>query len=459
MPEQKEVYELFFSSTAARQSEDGLIWKPMLPVGTWTVGPNGGPLRVVEGNSPDPRQAIGLKDIVDAFREKAVAHITIPKTHADAVDENTGYIEAVDIANYNGVPTLFGGHRFTDPEIKRKVEQGSIANTSVGLEFDYVRKEDGKKFPIVLRHNALTNRPWLGSRLAPFGVKAGEEDVEYVVHAAEFDGFDLSRDQINELLSKEFETIIAFGEDRVLYEKDGKSFVRNFQIVNGDLVLDEEEYIVTSKATDEDDDADKATSDSSPTLSEEDPSKETSNMSDKNKTDETVSPKEIDLSEIDVTKLDLSDHPAIKAAVDENERLKTQLAEVAKRERVRDADKLITDLKAMGMSEERGFTAFLKCVRDVLLSDEGDTAILLSEDDGEPAPITASQIVRNLLDTLPKGEDGKLTAQFAEQHTDPLNRSEDEKPSNEDVDEPLPIEERVQAAEDWFDKNFPATAV
>ena len=74
------------------------------------------------------------------------------------------------------------------------------------------------------------------------------------------------------------------------------------------------------------------------------------------------------------------------------------------------------------------------------------------------ARATASQLVRDLLDTLPKGDDGKLTAQFAEQHTDPLDRSKDEKPSTDDPDEQPSEEERVQAAEDWFDKHFPAHA-
>src|SRR5690606_25969324 len=88
----------------------------------------------------------------------------------------TGFINRLRVRpGSDGVHYLMAGHRFTENDIERKVLNGRIANTSVGLEFDYVRKEDGKRFPVVLRHVALTNRPWI-NRLTPFGVNASEED-------------------------------------------------------------------------------------------------------------------------------------------------------------------------------------------------------------------------------------------------------------------------------------------
>lgn len=445
--------ELFFSSTTAQVGDDGLIWKPMLPEGFWKVGPNGRPLKVVAGKSRDPRKAIGMQDIVDAFNEGAVAHVTVPKSHADAVDENTGYVKALEIRDHNGVKTLFGGHEITDGDIKKKIEEGSIANTSVGLEYDYQRKDSGKTYPVVLRHNALTNRPWLGSRLAPFGVNAAETEDEYEVTSLEF----------SEPFSDETEGILTFGEieseiaeqtglsvlgmteNRVVLRDGDETVVRNFEIVDGEVKLSEP-------------DADSSTSEQPSTLPEEQLQEELSEMPDAPKDNEQQTPA-TEPAPLDVNALDLSEHPQLKAKDEENARLRARLDQLAARERERDADAEVARLKTMGLDEEHGFTGFLKKTREILLSDEGDTALLLSEEGSDtPRPVTASQVVKELLASLPVDDEGKITVQLSEQATDPLDQSNKDKPPVTDEGDQLSEEERIAAADAFFDANFPTHA-
>jgi hypothetical protein len=168
---------------------DGLIWKEALATGIWAMTPGPGqkptpkPL-IVKYDSQDPKH-ISLKKLVDHFDQRAVDHVTVPLSHADRVDENTGFVEALKIVEdvkRQGHHKLLAGYRFTEPDILAKVTNGTIANNSVGILFDYVRKRDGKIFPQVLAHIALTNRPWIDG-LAPFGIAASEEH-EYIVLSA-----------------------------------------------------------------------------------------------------------------------------------------------------------------------------------------------------------------------------------------------------------------------------------
>lgn len=448
-----ECAELFFSSTTATVGEDGLIWKPMLPEGFWKVGPNGRPLKVIAGKSRDPRRAIGMQDIVEAFNEGAVAHVTVPKSHADAVDENTGYVKKLEIRDFNGVPTLFGGHEITDAEIKKKIEEGSIANTSVGLEYDYQRKDNGKTYPVVLRHNALTNRPWLGSRLAPFGVNAAETEDEYEVMSGEFSepftdatqGIMTFGEVESEIAEQTGLNVLGMSENVVVLIDGDKTVTKKFEIVDGEVKLSEP-------------DADSSTSDETSTLPEEQLQEELSEMPDAPKNDETPqTPPEP--APLDVNALDLSEHPQLKAKDEENARLRAQVEQLAAEQRERRANDDIAKLKSMGLDEEHGFTGFLKKTREILMSDEGETAILLSEDGTDtPRPVTASTLVRELLDTLPLGEDGKVKLQLSEQATDPLGEADKDKPPVTDENDQLSEDERIAAADAFFDANFPTHA-
>jgi hypothetical protein len=176
--------EMFFdgSGEEIRMGEDGLIYKTVLREGEWKFSPGPGqvpinkPIKVVKDGASDGRsRIISMKELKSNFDNKIKDHVTIPLSHDNKVDENTGYIRQVRIGeDESGRAILEAGFDFTEPDIKGKVERGTIANTSAGVLFDYIHKESGKKFNAILDHAALTNSPWLNG-MKPFGIEASED--------------------------------------------------------------------------------------------------------------------------------------------------------------------------------------------------------------------------------------------------------------------------------------------
>jgi hypothetical protein len=174
--------EMYFEDSSADE-EDGLIWKTILREGRWKLSPGPGgkgavarPIKIVKDGTSDAKKfIISMSELKKNFEDGVVEHVTIPVTHSDNVWENTGFVRALRFGkDEEGRVTLEAGHEFTEPDIKEKVQRGTIANTSAGVLFDYVQKEVGKKFNAVLAHNALTNRPWING-MAPFkGIEASE---------------------------------------------------------------------------------------------------------------------------------------------------------------------------------------------------------------------------------------------------------------------------------------------
>lgn len=180
----KTVFELFMPGEGlACAEEDNLIKKVVLRTGTWAMtpslqGPQRKPFKVVlDGPSKPAEGIVSLADIKSGFDEEAYEHVTVPLSHADKVDENTGYVKKLDIVPRSETEgDLVASIHFTDPKIRQKTKEGSIANTSVGLFYDHVRKSDGKVFPVAMAHSALTNRPWING-MQPFGIAASDDDA------------------------------------------------------------------------------------------------------------------------------------------------------------------------------------------------------------------------------------------------------------------------------------------
>lgn len=185
--EAAERFELFLSDEVEPLAQKGseLLWYPMIREGQWAVrpGPAGqkkkSPLKVVAGHSKNQRKEIGLQDLIDAFNDGAVEYVTVPETHENKTLENTGFISGMKIAKApiqtgpkkgQMAPTLFGGYHFTSSKAKEKVSEGSVAGRSCGILYDYVNTETGKKYPAVIEHVCLTNKPWI-TGMIPFGRK------------------------------------------------------------------------------------------------------------------------------------------------------------------------------------------------------------------------------------------------------------------------------------------------
>lgn len=168
--------------------EEKGIWKTILRTGTWRTRPGPGgkvlnrPLHV-KLDGPVGRGHVSLKKLVEAFEDGAVEHVTIPLSHQDRPEENTGLVKKLRIVEEgDGKARLEGLHAFSDPEIEKKVENRSILNTSCGILFNHIRKRDAKRYDQALGHVALTNKPWIDG-MEPFGqtLAASEQDFETVV--------------------------------------------------------------------------------------------------------------------------------------------------------------------------------------------------------------------------------------------------------------------------------------
>lgn len=181
----------------AEDSEKG-VWKPVLRTGKWSTrpGPDGQVLKkplIVKLAGEVGKGHVSLEKLKQAFDEQAVEHVTVPLSHQDKAVENTGFIRGLRIVEDDERP---GEHRmdalidFTDEEVEKKALNGSIANTSAGVLFDFVRKRDGKKYDMALGHVALTNKPWIDG-MAPFGKLAASQDAGvdhvdlYAVHESQ----------------------------------------------------------------------------------------------------------------------------------------------------------------------------------------------------------------------------------------------------------------------------------
>jgi hypothetical protein len=174
--------EMFFGDEDAAEEDDGVIWKTIMREGTWKYSPGPGqrpvakPITVVKDGTSDARKfTISLEELKKNFEAGAKDHVTIPTSHDDKVYENTGFIDRLKIdVDSKGRAVLKAAHRFTDKKIKQKVLDGSIANVSAGILFDYIKKDTGTKFNAILGHSALTNSPWLNDMEGWETLAAGE---------------------------------------------------------------------------------------------------------------------------------------------------------------------------------------------------------------------------------------------------------------------------------------------
>jgi hypothetical protein len=439
---QMELGELFCSDTSVSEA-DGLIWKIALPVGElklspgWDGKPVHRPLRVVDGNSEDSKSAIGLQDIVDAFDENAVQHVTVPLSHADKVHENTGFVRKLKVVELpDGRKALSCGIEFTEPEIREKVRRGSIANVSVGVQFDYHKKDNGKRYKAALQHVALTNHPWVPG-MPPFGAQMSESTMIVPLEVADeateaVDPWETAqdiwarRDMICDALDageSEFELVDFDRSFAIVTTEDGTRMQVPYVVEEGVALL------ALSKATPIEADAEDIVVDrveGETTGEEEQPDalmEAEATLTDESLADVTASkPTELEIAQsareelITTNTKEGGDHMSDEM-IEMSEDIKAKLSRLEELEakvRESDVEARITELKELGLSEYPGF---LKEVRELMLADDGGpAAVLLSEDSGERSGITVTEIVERLVNSLPRDEQGSF--KLSEQHID-----------------------------------------
>lgn len=176
------ILELFFSSSEPSEVDgegnDKLIWKDILREGEFAITPGRGkrvPFQVIpEGSSSASDRIISMSELESAFEDQAFEHVGIPLadnngSHNTASDllNNAGYVKKLRRKVKDGVTYLQAGLGFTEPDVKGRVQRGSIPNVSSGIYFNHVRKADAKEFPVALNHVLLTKNPWI-NKLEPF---------------------------------------------------------------------------------------------------------------------------------------------------------------------------------------------------------------------------------------------------------------------------------------------------
>lgn len=194
--------ELHFSSTEEgtedKLGDKNVIWKDILREGKFAITPGIGrrlPFEVVAQGKSDPEnRIISLPDLIEAYDERAFEDVTIPDGHpdpkkgTDSALNNTGYVNGLRIIKKKGLHYLQGALGFTEPDVAAKVRRGSVPNVSSGVLLNFVRKADGRKFPVSLNHVALAKTGWIDD-LAPFKrVFASDDNVDddFEIFAANF---------------------------------------------------------------------------------------------------------------------------------------------------------------------------------------------------------------------------------------------------------------------------------
>lgn len=169
---------------AGIKESNGLIYKVVCKTGTLALSPGPGQMDV-EKPLELTHDLFGL--VKSAWDDKAVRYVTVPETHENGTMENTGYVQDLQLLDQQAVKDFFGeqayevikdddpdtqymaaGLNITEPEVKSKTLNGSIADMSVGIKFNgRPNKLTGKVYPAYLEHVAWTNQPWVDG-LIPF---------------------------------------------------------------------------------------------------------------------------------------------------------------------------------------------------------------------------------------------------------------------------------------------------
>ena len=471
--------------------ERDYIWKTVLRTGQWNLSPKGSseaPLRVVRDGVSDPtNNIVSLSELVAAFQDQAFEYVTVPLAqntfegdHADIARNNTGFVRDLKIVDEDGVSKLKAAFDFTEPDIKERVERGTIPNTSVGILYDFIRKSDAKKFPVALAHVALTHRPWI-DKMEPFGVAASDA-VETVLSFEpapseqekatwkDAHSFKTLMDKLDSALHNEplklnqnFEVVdIQPGLVKIYNEAAGIEYFAPYTI-DDDGVAKLPQYkewdwevvqAVEQPVEPETNEEPAAPEAAQETKAEEgnEPVEEAPaalSLDPKNNLQDASLLREqgfaqgdnsnnggLTMSDKTINGLNLSDLPenvrvVVEGLAEDNKKLRLSSREET-------VEKQIKDWQDAGLGVVPGF---LKTARQIMLSDDGNVAALLLSDDGsdQKEKVTATDIVTRLVNSLPKTEEGKieLSAQLD------LGTGDHERPSEDNV---VPFEDRLKEA-------------
>lgn len=401
--------------------EDGLVWKEVLKTGRWetTPGPNQQPVdrpfivtKDGETSVSDKEVRLGLDTLMKGFEEGAMDSVTVPLSHNDGVLENTGFVRKLKIEGEGDEASLMAGIEFTEPEVKEKAKNGSLSNTSCGILFDYMNKGDKKVYPAALAHVAHTPRPWL-SGLAPFKAAFSEELPE----------------------DDEVQKILAFSHEDADFEEEVEETEESSSADGADEGSDEE------ASADSEENVVVEEEKSPLELAQAERQKRLA-LAEEADADSLEDAPEGGVEDMDAKELQikLSEEKAAREAAEKRAR------EAERKARVSDIEARVLELGESGLDKYPGT---LKEIRKIMLSDDGQPAVLLlSEETGkEGENITATDIVERVIASLPHTEDGKLN--LSEQAL--VEGDRDKPKTEEEEEEESSVDERTKKAQEFLD--------
>lgn len=107
-----------------------------------------------------------LREWVDAFNRSGVK-VWVPHHHSGDTRDNAGWVEDIFVEDgVDGEQSLYAVLNITDGETAKKIRDGTIADVSLALEYDFV-SANGEVFPELIRHIALTLDPHITNQ-TPF---------------------------------------------------------------------------------------------------------------------------------------------------------------------------------------------------------------------------------------------------------------------------------------------------
>lgn len=189
-----QVVELNFSSTSEatidKIGDREVVWKDILPEGKFPMLPGMGkkkvPFEVVPtGESSLKDRRISMSDLIESYDQQAFpSGVTIPDGHpkmdaagniVDSALNNTGYVSQLRVVKKDDKHVLQAALGFTEPDAAGKVKRGTVPNVSAGVLFNWLRKDNQKRFRCALNHVALTKIPWMN--LEPFQKVFASDDI------------------------------------------------------------------------------------------------------------------------------------------------------------------------------------------------------------------------------------------------------------------------------------------
>jgi hypothetical protein len=431
--------------------------------------------------------------------------------HQDYARVNTGFVRDLQIREgEDGRARLVAGIHFTEPEVAEKCKRGTIANCSSGIFFDRIRPSDGKSFGSAMRHVALTNTPFVDN-LKPFGIGMSEEDGTdqpdevLSVEMAEREPVwgpneSFSRLQMN--VTKAFQDLTAaqnpMGIDdpnaKILFPRDiwtTKALAEDMQ--SGEVVVvpfkrkkDSVELAPQGEWTRAEQEWVAASEDSPIRAASRSLAEEAIRSVREARAAQKPEPEAVEASEgkvdnspqgrlrsahgerkarlagthdkknasggatsmsgttLDLSALELSDDQrnALQALLSENQTLKAE----RRREAV---EAEVQRVMGLGLSENTGF---VKLYRRLLLADDGEPAIVLSDEStGTDRGVSLTDALKSMIDALPRNAEGKIVlsdqALVSQAGTRPANESAEER--EESLDDKLSDVLQRAGLTDW----------